>query len=159
VQGLTVEDRLALRALVDAYADAVDRKDGPGVASLYAPDGRMEVADDRDPDAAGVCRTGREEITRALRVLGHYRALTHVVGGQALAAGGAGDGSASAIGTTTCLAHHVLDRDGRRILQVMGVKYHDRYVRLDEGWRFALRRIEFQWRDEHDLPAPPGGER
>ncbi|HUO49111.1 MAG TPA: nuclear transport factor 2 family protein [Acidimicrobiales bacterium] len=151
MDGLSVEDRLALRALADAYADAVDRRQAGEVAALYAPDGSMEVADEHDPAADGICRRGRDEIARSLRVLSHYQALTHVVGGQVLHAG---EEDATATGTTTCLAHHVLDRHGRRVLQTMGVKYHDRYVRLDEGWRFTLRRIEFQWRDERELPAP-----
>jgi hypothetical protein len=155
VDELDVADRLALRALVDAYADAVDRQEAGEVADLYAPDGVMEVTDDTDPVASGTVRSGRQDIARALRVLGYYRTLTHVVGGQMLKV----DGDGEVTGTTTCLAHHVLERDGSLVLQVMGVKYHDRYVRLDEGWRFARRRIEFQWRDERVLAAPTTEER
>jgi len=148
-EGLTVEDRLALRALVDAYADAVDRKEAAEVAALFAPDGRMVVAGDGGARGGGTRRRGRREIADALAALGSYHTLTHVVGGQALARH-ATDGAVT--GITTCVAHHVLERGDRRVLQVMGVKYHDTYVRLDEGWRFAERTLEFQWRDERDLP-------
>ena len=37
------DDRLALRALVDAYAQSVDARDADRFAELFAPDGELVV--------------------------------------------------------------------------------------------------------------------
>ncbi len=142
---LTTEDRLELRSLVDAYADAVDRNDPAGVAALFLPGGRLVVPDPSDPAHPLSVRTGRDEIVTALARLGRYRALTHVVGGQVLA-----EGVLPVAGVTTCLAHHVYERQGRRLL-VMGIRYHDTFGRESRSWRFAERRLEIGWRDDRAL--------
>jgi len=157
MMGLTIEDRLALRSLVDAYADAVDRVDPAAAASLFLPAGRLVVADPADPEHPLTARIGRDEIIAALGRLGRYRALTHVVGGQVLgrvdASGAAvGSGAANAVtGVTACLANHVYERDGRARLLVMGIHYHDTYGLEGGTWHFAERRLEIGWRDDRWL--------
>ena len=37
------EDELAIRSLAAAYTDAVNRRDGDGMAAVYAPDGILEA--------------------------------------------------------------------------------------------------------------------
>ena len=142
-----IGDRVALRALVDAYARAVDHADVAAVVALFAPDGRLVAhAGGGDP----LVRAGQREITDALtQGLARYATTTHVVGGQVV--GFDGDGAS---GETTCLAHHVYDGAGGRRLLVMAVRYVDHYVRLDRGWHFAQRELHFDWRDDR-----PVGER
>jgi hypothetical protein len=150
---LTIEDRMALRSLVDAYADAVDRKDPPGVAALFLPEGRLVVPDPADPVRRVTVRTGRGEIISALGRLRRYRALTHVVGGQVLADTDTDTDRAdrTVTGVTSCLANHAYEQDGRARLLVMGIHYHDTYG-LEAGvWRFAARRLEIGWRDDRPL--------
>lgn len=142
---------MALRALVDAYADAVDRNDPAGVAALFMPDGRLVVPDPSHPDRPFTERTGREEIVAALGRLGRYRALTHVVGGQVLAAADAGLAADHVTGVTACLANHVYERDGRPRLLVMGIHYHDAYRRHEGAWRFVERSLDIGWRDDRAL--------
>jgi len=139
---LTIEDRLALRALVDAYAEAVDRKDGPAVAALFMPQGRMVVPDPTSSGTLLPTRTGRDEVLEAMGNLARYRTLTHLVGGQVLR-----DGD-PVTGVTTCVAHHLYERDGAARLLVMGIHYHDTYDRDGGEWRFAERRFEWDWRDD-----------
>jgi hypothetical protein len=148
---LTLEDRLALRSLVDAYADAVDRKDAGGVAALFTPEGRLVVPDPADPDRPLTIRVGRDQIVDALGRLQRYDALTHVVGGQLLAAAGAGLTASHVTGVTTCLANHVYEREGVRRLLVMGIHYHDTYARHEGAWRFAERSLAIGWRDDRVL--------
>ena len=142
-----VVDRLALRALVDTYARAVDDVDVDGVVELFAPDGQLVAhAGGGDP----LVRSGRADITDALTGgLARYHLTTHVVGGQVVTFDAAG-----ASGVTTCLAHHIYDGAGGSRLLVMAVRYDDRYVRLDGRWRFARRELHFDWRDDR-----PVGER
>ena len=148
---LTVEDRLALRSLVDAYADAVDRQDPAGVAALFMPEGRLVVPDPADPDTPRTIRVGRDQIVEALGLLHRYDALTHVVGGQLLAAADAGLAADHVTGVTTCLANHVYEHHGVRRLLVMGIHYHDTYARHEGAWRFAERSLQIGWRDDRVL--------
>jgi len=151
---LTTEDRLALRELVEAYAGAVDRFDVAAVVALFAPEGRMVAPHPAGGDRPPIRHEGHARLTTALDAgLGAYRLLTHVIGGLELTAADAAAGTAA--GTTTCLAHHVFEREGRDRLLVLGIKYRDRYVRLDGCWRFAERDLDFQWRDERWLTMQP----
>jgi ketosteroid isomerase-like protein len=145
---LTLEDRLALRSLVDAYAEAVDRKDAEAVAALFAPDGRMVVPDPERPGAVLGDRSGRAEILDALGHLDRYTELTHVVGGQVLRAGPV------VTGVTTCVANHVYDRHGETRLLVMGIHYRDTYARDGDEWCFAERDLRIGWRDDRILASP-----
>ena len=45
------DDRLALRALVDAYAQSVDARDADRFAALFAPDGETVHVHWKDPNA------------------------------------------------------------------------------------------------------------
>jgi uncharacterized protein (TIGR02246 family) len=144
---LTLEDRLALRALVDTYAEAVDRKDADAVAALFASDGRLVVPDPERPGEVLGDRSGRAEILDALGHLQRYTELTHVVGGQVLR-----DGPV-VTGVTTCVANHVYDRHDETRLLVMGIHYHDTYGREGDGWCFAERDLRIGWRDDRILSS------
>ncbi len=144
-------DRLALRALVDAYASGVDGRDVAGVTGLFATDGRLVAHFSRRPDAPPTVRQGKAEIETALdEGLRPYQATTHVVGGQVVTF----DTADRAHGETTCLAHHLYEHDGVPRLYVIAVRYHDLYVREEGEWRFAQRELRLDWRDDR-----PVGER
>jgi len=140
-------DRLAIRRLVDTYAQAVDRRDTDGVAALFSPEGRL--VSHFGPSALGspIIRTGRDQIAAALvEGLARYRATTHVVGGQVLEI----DGD-RASGETTCLAHHVYERQGQQRLLVLAVRYRDELERGGGAWYFAERQLRLDWRDDRPL--------
>ncbi|MGA2520254.1 MAG: nuclear transport factor 2 family protein [Acidimicrobiales bacterium] len=145
-----VADRLAMRALVDLYAQRVDRRDTAGVAGLFSADGRL-VSHFGSGPGWPIVRTGRDDITAALvEGLARYQATTHVVGGQVVQL----DGD-SAGGETTCLAHHVYERRGTQRLLVLAVRYADEYVREHGTWCFAERQLRLDWRDDRVLEAAP----
>ena len=144
-----LDDRVALRALVDAYASGVDHRDVPGVTKLFTPDGRLVAHFYRGPDGSPNVRTGHAEIEAALEEgLAQYDQTTHVVGGQVLEFDVE---PGTAHGETTCLAHHVYERSGLTRLLVMAVRYEDAYVREEGVWRFARRELRLDWRDDRPL--------
>ena len=145
-------DRLALRRLVDTYARDVDRRDTDAVAMLFGPAGRLVAHFSPGAPGSPTVRTGRDDIRLALvDGLARYLGTTHVVGGQVVDIGVDGDGD-RARGDTTCLAHHVYDRQGERRLLVMAVRYVDDYERSPAGgWQFAQRELHFDWRDDRPL--------
>jgi hypothetical protein len=50
-------------------------------------------------------------------------------------------------GETYCVAHHLLEGEGRGGTTVfdMGIRYWSRWVRVGEAWRFAHRRVTLDW--------------
>jgi uncharacterized protein (TIGR02246 family) len=146
-----VADKVALRELVDSYAQHVDRRDAASVAALFTADGRLVS---RLHQAAGdgpIVRRGRQEITAALVAgLDRYIATTHVVGGQVVSI----DGDA-ATGDAVCLAHHVYESHGSRRMLVMAVRYTDTFARQAAGWGFAERQLQLDWREDRMMEDRP----
>jgi len=146
-----VADRMALRDLVERYAQAVDRRDIDTVVSLFTEDGVLLSHLTPGTEERPLERRGHDDLRRGLGLgLAVYSSTTHLIGGQVIDHV-AGDAAA---GTTACLAHHVYEDDeGGRRLTVMAIRYEDRYHRDGGGWRFAERRLRLQWSDDRPLTA------
>src|SRR5262249_5210410 len=93
-------------------------------------------------------RTGRDEIATALEGLSRYAVTTHFLGQQTVELDADGEGAA---GETYCIAHHITDTDGHRHDHVLSIRYLDRFVRVEAGWRIKERRLAIDWTDERDL--------
>jgi hypothetical protein len=146
-------DRLALRDLVESYAFSVDGDDPASAALLFAPDGELRIfhAGRAEPVRE---RIGREAIATAMAGLSRYDRTLHVVANQAVEIDGA-----TATGHTYCLAHHVRDVEGpdgvmAAFDHVMHIRYLDRYVRLDEGWRIAQRHLQVEFTEDRPVTGP-----
>jgi uncharacterized protein (TIGR02246 family) len=146
-----VADKLALRELVDSYAQHVDRRHAESVAALFTADGRLVSRLHNAAGDAPIVRRGRQEIAAALVAgLERYIATTHVVGGQVVAI----DGDAAS-GDAVCLAHHVYESHGSRRMLVMAVRYTDTFARQPEGWGFAERQLHLDWREDRMMEDRP----
>jgi uncharacterized protein (TIGR02246 family) len=141
-------DRMALRDLVDRYAQAVDQRDIDAVVHLFTEDGVLLSHLMPGTEETPLERRGHDQLRRSMELgLAQYTSTTHVIAAQVVELAGDDAG-----GTTTCLAHHVYagDEGGERLL-VMAICYRDRYRRHHGGWRFAERRLELQWSDDRPL--------
>jgi ketosteroid isomerase-like protein len=142
----TLASERAIRRMVSAYCDAVNRLDADAAGALFAPDAVIRIAD--YPEIAG-----REAIAAGLR--------------QTFAASGflfqqCDTGLLDIDGTTARARLSVLEanrkQDEDRIGLIFGL-YEDEYVRLDEGWRFARRRYTLRLRtliEAEKIDAIPG---
>lgn len=137
------DDRRAIRALVDDYARMADRIDNVGLAALFTPDGVLRICERGNPEPVRM-RTGRAEIAEAITGLSRYVVTMHLVANHYVEL--AGD---AATGESYCRASHVRPveggPDGALENYVMNIRYLDRYVRLDEGWRIAERELQVEW--------------
>ena len=139
-----VIDALAIRALCERYAQAVDAGDAVAFASVFTPDGHV-VSNFGGSDAHF---TGREEISQ---IAVHAKALApttmHVIGNHLAEI----DGD-TATGVTYCIANHL--RHDRSNL-VMMVQYLDKYVRGEGGeWLIADRRVNVEWTETRQANPP-----
>jgi uncharacterized protein (TIGR02246 family) len=138
-------DRVELRALVDRYAVAADTRDRAGFAGVFTADGVLDIGAD-----GGL--VGPDAIPAPLDYLdAHYTRTMHFVGTHDVVL----DGD-RATGTVYCLAHHLWARDDETIVSCMAMRYFDRYVRTDDGWRIAHRGMSVDWQEDRPVSPPAG---
>jgi hypothetical protein len=133
-----LEDRAALKALVDRSSNLADTRDIDKQVLLFTEDARVNAYSDGKLTTA---LQGRQHIGDAfLRFLSQFETVYHLNGQQTVEI--AGDG---ARGTAYCLVVLIGHEDGRRVRTTMGVTYHDTYLRHDGAWLIATRISNFAW--------------
>lgn len=144
-----IADRMAIRRLVDLYARYADRRDAKGQAALFTEDASVAVhqGDPATGEPVQLVR-GRAELAAALDFLNTFQATTHFIGQHVVDFDGDG-----ATGDTHCLAHHLFEENGRRMLMVMSIRYRDVFVHMNGQWLFAERKIIIDWTDSR--PSTP----
>lgn len=145
---VSLDDRIALRDVAEAYARCADRIDGEGLAALFMPEGVLRIVN-RGSEATPRVRTGREEIATAIKGLDRYVATMHMVGNQYLTV----DGD-EATGETYCIAHHLLGESGDQVDHVMMIRYQDQFVRQPDGWKIAVRELRVDWTEQRTVTSP-----
>jgi len=133
-----VEDRLALRGLVDRYAQIPDDRNYALVDDLFSEDATLV--------GPGFELAGRELIRQGMQAIEQYSATLHSMHGQVVEI----DGD-EASGDTWCIANHIHEKDGRPHKLDWGIRYKDRYRRDAAGWRIARRELVLVWSQELPL--------
>ena len=121
-----------MRDLAHRYAAAVDDRDFPAVAALFAPDGVLALAQPPKHLDPVVEHVGPSGVLAAMALLDGVPRTFHAVVGQVY------DGTR---GRIACVAHHLLERAGVLTDQVWHLRYLDDYVETPDGWRFARREV------------------
>jgi ketosteroid isomerase-like protein len=135
-------DRLAIRALVDAYAHCADRRDADRQKALFTDDTHFVVYMDGEGTDPSQELNGREALTPVFADLNRYEATSHFNGQSTIAL----DGD-RATGESYCLAHHISTEGGERELMVASLRYRDTFVKRDGAWLFAERKLYVDWID------------
>ncbi len=136
-------DRLALRRLVDAWAHCADRRLAEQQSNLFVPDGTI-LNYEGDPNTHQPHSTikGRAAIRSALAVLNTFTVTLHMNGqSEAVIQGD------RAIGETYCLVHQFTEENGQRKCQTLGIRYYDQFLREENRWYFAERKLIIDWSD------------
>jgi uncharacterized protein (TIGR02246 family) len=137
------DERLALRGLVDAYAQSVDARDADRFAGLFAPDGELVVFEPEE-DEPSISWRGPEELREVMKLLSSYSTTFHLMANHTCEI----DGDAAS-GEVYCLAHHLTEEGGGGDNTLMVIRYRDRYTKQDGAWRFARRDVMRQWTEHH----------
>jgi ketosteroid isomerase-like protein len=125
-----LEAESAIRQLIARYCFTIDDRRRPDIAALFTDDAEVVSADGimsaRGLPAIMAMYEGRFAALGAGAHYMHDIALDF-------------EGPDSATGLVS--GHAEVVRNGQ--MMVVGLRYHDRYVRTVAGWRFARRKINF----------------
>ena len=133
-------DRLAIRALVDAYAHCADRRLAEEQKSLFTEGTHFVVYMDGQGTEPTQVLEGREALTPVFDDLNRYQSTQHFNGQSTITL----DGD-HATGESYCIAHHLFTEDGERKLMVAWLRYGDTFAKVDGCWRFAERNLYVDW--------------
>jgi ketosteroid isomerase-like protein len=139
-----LEDRAALKALVDTFSILADQKDVQAQTQLFTEDATTETY--RGGALVSQLR-GRAAMGAAFGAfLANFQTVYHFNGQQTVTL----DGDRAA-GTSYCLVTLIGDENGRRMQTTIGVIYNDDYVRENGRWLIAKRRSVFDWEDKREV--------
>jgi hypothetical protein len=130
-----LEDRAAIADLAHEYARLVDACEPEQVAQLFTEDARVDYG-----VGLGGPKRGREAVVRLLGALKAFERTHHHIANHQIRL----DGADRATGIAYVIAWHLLPEAravGRPRTALAFGRYEDEYVRTDDGWRFAARRI------------------
>jgi ketosteroid isomerase-like protein len=140
ITAIELADRLAIRELVDAYAQCADRRDAEGLVSLFTEDTRFVVYMDGQGSEPSQVLDAREALTPVFNDLNRYQATMHFNGQSTISL----DGD-RATGESYCIAHHLFTEDDERKLMIAWLRYSDTFAKVDGAWLFAERNLYLDW--------------
>jgi len=144
-----VADRIAIKDLIDAYAHYADRREAEKQSALFTVDGEIEVFQgEPGKNKSTAIIKGRKDLIAGFKTLKKYDVTMHFNGQSTIQLYGD-----SAKGETYCLAHHLWLEKGHRMLMVMGIRYYDKFLRVNGNWFFSKRQLIFDWIDRR--PSHP----
>jgi ketosteroid isomerase-like protein len=142
-----VADRLAIRELIEAYANCADRRDANGQMSLFTADTIFVVyMKAKDPKPSQELHS-REALAPVFADLNKYAAIRHFVGQSTILSLTSDRGT----GEAYFLAHHFTVDGDKRKLMVAALRYYHTFVKLDGSWLFAERLLYVDWIEERPL--------
>lgn len=141
-----LEDRAALKDLVDTFSNLADTKSVDAQVLLFTEDATVDSWSEGKQVSSF---TGRKQIGDAFSAyLALFDTVYHMNGQQTVELHGD-----HATGTSYCLVV-LIGKDGdKRYRNTAGVIYHDDYVRRDGRWLIAKRVSNFSWRSREEVPA------
>ena len=139
-------DRLAIRELVEAYAQCADRRDAKGQLALFTADAHFVVyMNAKDPTPSQELHS-REELAPVFADLNRYAATMHFLGQTTILTLTRDRGTAE----TYCMPHHYTSGKVRSLM-IAALRYTDTFVKMDGAWLFAERKLYVDWLEQREL--------
>jgi hypothetical protein len=139
-----LEDRAALKELVDTFSILSDRKDVRAQVQLFTANATVETY---RKDVLAAKLSGRKEMEdRFGAFLKNFETVYHFNGQQTVTISGD-----RATGVSYCMVTLIGLEGGRKMKTSIGVYYHDEYARENGRWLIAKRRSVFDWEDRREL--------
>jgi len=142
-----LEDRLAIRKLVDSYAYCADTRDAQGQMALFTEDTHFVVYMDSKSSVPTQTVNKREDLFPVFDNLNTYKTTMHFIGQSTILQ----LEEEKATGITYCVAHHLTVEDNVQKLMVASIKYHDSFVKQNGRWLFSERKLLVDWIENRKL--------
>ena len=140
-------DRLAIRELVEAYANCADRRDAKGQMALFTEDTHFVVyMNAKDPTPTQELHS-REALAPVFAALNQYAATMHFLGQTTILTLTRDRGTVE----TYCMPHHLTIEGKNRRLMIAALRYYDTFVKMDGTWLFAERKLYVDWLEQREL--------
>ena len=136
-----LEDRIALRELVDKVSLLADERDFHNQVQLFTQDGVSETF----AEGTSILKLkGRKEMSQAFgEFLKNVDIIYHFNGQHVVTINGDG-----ATGTSYCMITLIGMENGRKIKTIIGAVYRDTYVRENNRWLISKRIGNFDWQEK-----------
>lgn len=135
-----IEDRLALKELVDEFSILADKKDVAAQMNLFTENATVESFRNGVSNSK---LTGKEEIGNAFsNFLSLFETVYHINGQQTVDIK-----NNKAAGTSYCLVVLIGEQDGQKMKTTLGVSYEDEYIKQNGKWLIANRKSYFNWQE------------
>jgi ketosteroid isomerase-like protein len=139
-----IEDKMALKELVDSFSILADQKDVDTQVLLFTED--AEVNTYHEGKLIGTFK-GRENIGKAFAgYLANFTHVFHINGQQIVKV----DGN-HARGTAYCQVYLKGTLQGKNVEITDGAYYNDEYVKQNGRWLIAKRTTHFVWQNIKEL--------
>ncbi|HWZ02271.1 MAG TPA: nuclear transport factor 2 family protein [Mucilaginibacter sp.] len=135
-----LEDRIAIRELIDQYTYCADTRDAEGQMAIFTVDTNFEVYMDEKIAKPTQVVTGRKSLRPVFDNLNQYLSTMHFNGQSTVKLNGD-----KATGITYCRAYHLKVEDGVQKLMIAGIRYYDTMVKQDGIWLFSERKLKVCW--------------
>ncbi len=139
-----IEDRMAIKNLVDTFSILADQKETGKQGFLFTEGATSETF----INGQSVSKLqGRKQLSDAFGAfLSRFETVYHINGQQTLTL----DGD-KASGISYCAVTLIGTENGKRLKTSIGVYYDDDYVKQNGHWLIAKRKATFAWQDKQPL--------
>lgn len=141
-----LEDRIALKELVDKISILGDIKDFKNQVQFFTEDA---VSETRADDKTILKIEGRKEMEKAFAKFNQDTEMAYHFNGQQLFTI---DGD-YAEGTCYCFITLTGDDNGKKTKTTIGATYKDEYIRLNNQWLIAKRVGNFEWQKKTEIKS------
>jgi len=137
-----MENRLAIRELVDNYAFFADAKETDKQVALFADDYKLEVYYDSTSQIPTQTIQWKDNLKQLfVDSLSPFSKTMHFNGQSSVTF----ISDTEAEGIVYCRAFHYNNTDNQEKLMVASIKYEDKYKKSEDQWYFAERKLLVQW--------------
>ena len=139
-----MEDRIALKNLVDTFSTLADQKETEKQTLLFTDDAVSETFVNGQVVSS---LKGRKQIGEAFGAfLSTFETVYHINGQQTVTLNGD-----KATGISYCLVTLIGAESGKKMKTTIGAYYTDDFVRQDGHWLIAHRKATFAWQEKQPL--------
>lgn len=139
-----IEDRIALKNLVDTFSILADVKETQKQTLLFTDNATVETYINGQQVAN---LKGRKEIGDAFaNFLKMFETVYHINGQQSVTINGD-----KASGISYCMVTLIAVENGKKMKTSIGIYYNDEFAREGGHWLIAKRKSIFTWQDKQEL--------